>query len=140
MTQISLIEQQTFSLPMSFDVLKHLSEDETVIFIAAVSSESVLGYASLKCVDYEGFFNNIAVNSSFRGKGIGDILVKELLSISKDKGITEVSLEVRETNDVAINLYKKNGFELAGIIKNYYTKPKENAIIMRKIFENGNIM
>lgn len=135
--QISLMEQEEFSFPMTYSMLSNLIDDNNVIFISAVSSGTILGYASLKFVDDEGFFNNIAVNRQYRGQGIADHLLKELFIVSKAKGINTISLEVRESNAAAVYLYEKNGFEITGNIKNYYTKPKENAIIMRKTFING---
>jgi ribosomal-protein-alanine N-acetyltransferase len=51
---------------------------------------------------------------------------------SQNKKIKNLTLEVRETNVPAIKLYEKNGFKEAGIRKDYYEKPKENAVIMWK--------
>ena len=131
--QIASIEQKEFSFPMTGEMLSHLLEDSTVIFLSAVSGGNVLGYVSMKYVDNEGFFNNIAVLPEFRCMGIGDSLINKLFDESRAKNVDILSLEVRENNRSAIKLYEKNGFEIAGIIKNYYTNPKDNAIIMRKI-------
>lgn len=135
--QIAAIEEEEFSFPMDMEMLHRLLDDDSVIFLSAVQDGTVLGYASLKYVDDEGYFNNIAVHRSFRGLGIGDRLLKELLSESGSCNISTISLEVRQMNVNAIRLYEKNGFETAGIIKNYYTKPKDNAIIMRTSLNIG---
>ena len=51
---------------------------------------------------------------------------------AEKKGVSDITLEVRETNVPAISLYEKLGFEEAGIRKNFYEKPVENALIMWK--------
>ena len=66
----------------------------------------------------------IATIEEYRNKGIA----QELLDKIKTK---DIFLEVRESNQVAINFYKKNKFKEMSIRKNYYSEPNENAIIMK---------
>ena len=66
----------------------------------------------------------IATIEKYRNKGIA----QELLDKIKTK---DIFLEVRESNQVAINFYKKNKFKEISIRKNYYSEPNENAIIMK---------
>ena len=66
----------------------------------------------------------IAAVEEYRNKGIA----QELLDKIKTK---DIFLEVRESNKVAINFYKKNNFKEISIRKNYYSEPTENAIIMK---------
>ena len=66
----------------------------------------------------------IATIEKYRNKGIA----QELLDKIKTK---DIFLEVRESNQVAINFYKKNKFNQISIRKNYYSEPNENAIIMK---------
>ena len=66
----------------------------------------------------------IATIEEYRNKGIA----QELLDKIKTK---DIFLEVRESNQVAINFYKKNKFNQISIRKNYYSEPNENAIIMK---------
>ena len=66
----------------------------------------------------------IATIEKYRNKGIA----QELLDKIKTK---DIFLEVRESNQVAINFYKKNRFKEISIRKNYYSEPTENAIIMK---------
>ena len=66
----------------------------------------------------------IATIEEYRNKGIA----QELLARIRIKNIF---LEVRESNQTAINFYKKNKFKEISIRKNYYSKPTENAIIMK---------
>ena len=66
----------------------------------------------------------IATVEKYRNKGIA----QELLDKIKTK---DIFLEVRESNQTAINFYKKNNFKEISIRKNYYSEPTENAIIMK---------
>ena len=66
----------------------------------------------------------IATVKEYRNKGIA----QELLDKIKTK---DIFLEVRESNQVAINFYKKNKFKEISVRKNYYSEPNENAIIMK---------
>lgn len=66
----------------------------------------------------------IATVKEYRNKGIA----QELLDKIKTK---DIFLEVRESNQIAINFYKKNNFKAISIRKNYYSEPNENAIIMK---------
>ena len=78
----------------------------------------------------EGHITNVAVHSDYRGKKIGDELVKSLVNLCKENNIVSMTLEVRVSNVVAQNLYKKYGFKLSGIRKEYYSDNKEDAMIM----------
>ena len=66
----------------------------------------------------------IATIEEYRNNGIA----QELLDKIKTK---DIFLEVRESNQVAINFYKKNKFKEISVRKNYYSEPNENAIIMK---------
>ena len=57
-----------------------------------------------------------------------DILYKEL----KNNEVSKIFLEVRRSNEAAINLYKSEGFEETGIRKGFYEKPREDAILFMK--------
>ena len=97
--------------------------DNSFIYIYLID-DKVCGYLIiLDSIDvYE--ILAIATVEEYRNKGIA----QELLNKIKIKNIF---LEVRESNQTAINFYKKNKFKEISIRKNYYSKPTENAIIMK---------
>ena len=82
----------------------------------------------------EGYITNVAVSQKERRKGIGTALLNRVFSYSKDNNLSFVSLEVRESNREAISLYTALGFKEEGKRKNFYDKPKEDALILTKRF------
>ena len=90
----------------------------------------IYGYVGLLMVPYEADVLNITVSGKVRNRGIGTQLMREILERAKKYGVTDIHLEVRESNEAAIHLYEKLGFLRDGIRKNYYTAPVENAVTM----------
>ena len=90
----------------------------------------IYGYVGLLMVPYEADVLNITVSGKVRNRGIGTNLMREILERAKKYGVTDIHLEVRESNEAAIHLYEKLGFVRDGIRKNYYTAPVENAVTM----------
>lgn len=80
----------------------------------------------------EGHITNIAVDPAFRNQGAGKAILTALLDEAERRKLAAVTLEVRKSNHIALNLYKKFGFICAGIRKEYYHDTKEDAIIMWK--------
>ena len=107
-------------------------ESDNTIYIVAKENNNVAGYAGMYLSFEEGNITNVAVNPLSRRKGIGEKIVRDILNRAYEKGVRDVFLEVRETNSVAIALYEKIGFKEEGIRKNFYDKPRENALIMWK--------
>ena len=82
----------------------------------------------------EGYIFNVAVNVKHRKKGVATALVNELVTYGKKNNFYFITLEVRESNEKAKSLYSKFGFVIVGERKDYYSVPKENAILMTKYF------
>ncbi len=131
-SQVAEIERQIFSIPWSEKAFKDSMESDNTIYIVAKEDNNVAGYAGMYLSFEEGNITNVAVNPSSRRKGIGEKIVRDILNRAYEKGVRDVFLEVRETNSAAIALYEKIGFKEEGIRKNFYEKPKENALIMWK--------
>jgi [ribosomal protein S18]-alanine N-acetyltransferase len=73
---------------------------------------------------------NIGLRKAFRNQGFGTFLLKAFLSRCVDSGASSVILEVRESNAVAINFYRKFGFESTGRRRGFYSNPLEDALTM----------
>ena len=130
--QVAEIERQIFSIPWSEKAFRDSMESDNTIYIVAKENDNVAGYAGMYLSFEEGNITNVAVNPLSRRKGIGEKIVRDILNRAYEKGVRDVFLEVRETNSVAIALYEKIGFKEELIRKNFYDKPRENALIMWK--------
>jgi [ribosomal protein S18]-alanine N-acetyltransferase len=91
---------------------------------------SIVGFAGLWLMVDESHITTIAVHPDYRGRGVGETLLSALIGISYDIGARMVTLEVRVSNSVAQNLYRKYGFKEAGVRRRYYSDNHEDAYIM----------
>ncbi len=131
--EIAFIEKHCFSTPWSEEQIKS-SDDNTVFFLLKTEGKTV-GYAGMYTVLDEGYVTNIGVLPEYRKMGFGKKLINKLIEFSLEKSLAFLSLEVRESNKVAIDLYSSFGFKEVGIRKNFYTNPNENAKIMTRFFK-----
>ncbi len=123
--KIHKIENQSFKKPWSKNLLLY-SIKAGEMFVAEIDGE-VRGYICFSRVLDEVHIENIAVEPEWRGKGIGFQLLKFVIESNKN---CDFFLEVRPSNQPAINLYRKLGFIMIGRRKKYYGD--EDAIIMIK--------
>ncbi len=130
---IAEIERHCFSTPWSENQIRE-SDDSTVFFILKIEDKPI-GYGGMYTVLDEGYVTNIGILPRFRGLGYGKALVNKLIDYSKEKSLSFLSLEVRISNEVAIKLYSSLGFTEVGLRKNFYSSPKEDAIIMTRYFK-----
>ena len=137
--QIAQLETRCFSMPWTQELLRTQLKDEQHEFLAALdASGRVVGYVGMMFVLDEGYISNVAVDEAFRRQGIADALIERLCSICREHGLSFVSLEVRAGNAPAVALYQKHGFVEMGVRKNYYERPREDALIMTKFWNRGN--
>lgn len=130
--QVSEIEKQIFTSPWSEASFKDTIVRDDTIYLAAYENEEIAGYCGLWQSLEEADITNVAVKEEYRGRHIAKAMLTKLIELGASKGIETFMLEVRESNKKAIGLYMGLGFEAVGIRKNYYQRPVENAVIMRK--------
>lgn len=130
--EVSRIEEEAFSMPWSPKSFLEMIQRENVSYVVAQEDEKILGFCGMLQVLDEGDITNVAVAEESRGKGIGSRMLSYMMEEGKKHGITAYTLEVRVSNAAAIHVYEKLGFVSAGIRKNFYDKPKEDANIMWK--------
>jgi len=94
------------------------------------AARRVVGYAGLWLMVDEAHVTSIAVSPPFRGFGVGELLFLALVDMSREIGAHYMTLEVRVSNTLAQNLYRKFGFKEAGIRRRYYSDNNEDALIM----------
>ena len=130
--EVARIEKENFSIPWSEHGFADSMEQENTCFLSACKNGSIVGYCGYLQVLDEADITNVSVDAASRRDGIGESMLQELMRRGAQKGIKAFTLEVRESNLAAISLYQKLGFASAGIRKNFYDAPKENAVIMWK--------
>lgn len=125
------IEKTCFANPWSkADIARQLELDTSYFLVAEIDGKAV-GYMGLQIFSGEGYVTNVAVLPQYRKQGIAKALITEQMKNHMDF----ITLEVRESNIPAVNLYTKMGFKNVGVRPNFYSNPTENAIIMTKITE-----
>ena len=134
---MALMDILCFSAPWSEESFeREIKENHLAFYIVAEVDGALAGYAGLWCIVDEGHITNVAVHPDWRRRHIGEALISVLLEHTLKNGIKSHTLEVRASNDPAISLYKKFGFEPAGLRKNYYEDNGEDAIIMWRQFSS----
>lgn len=126
------IEAENFSTPWSEKSFLESMEREDTVFLTAIRDGEVAGYLGCYCIDGVGEITNVAVDAAFRRQGVGGKLLECLYEYALDHSCREFFLEVRESNEAAIALYTRQGFQKEGIRKNFYERPREHAQIMWK--------
>ena len=127
---VYIVEENCFVDPWSKESIRKELKNNLAKYLVAQLDNKIVGYVGVWFVVDEGHITNVAVHSDYRGKKIGDKLVKEMVELCKENNIIAMTLEVRASNTVAQNLYRKYGFKMGGIRKEYYSDNEEDAIIM----------
>lgn len=133
--QVAQLEQLCFSAPWSENAIAKELANPLSCWFVAVDDDIICGYVGSQAVLGEADMMNIAVSPDFRRQGIARKLVERLILALKDAGNYQLTLEVRSSNIPAISLYESMGFVQVGRRPRYYTKPIEDALILRKEWE-----
>lgn len=133
--QVAELEKLCFSDPWSLNSINYELTNPLSLWLVALDGDRVAGYVGSQSVLGESDMMNLAVAPEYRRGGLGEQLVKALVSCLRENGNYCLTLEVRASNDPAIALYGKTGFVEVGRRPNYYRNPKEDALILRKEWE-----
>lgn len=98
--------------------------------IVVEENDEIIGYLVGQLIFEMGDLFYIAVDSNYRGSGIGIKLMNFFMQEAKSQGVETISLEVRLSNRPAISLYKKCGFQQIGSRKNYYADGEDAALMI----------
>lgn len=127
--KICVIEKATFPEPWSEDSFFKEVSNPLAHYSVITENDDVVAYGGFWKIVDEGHITNIAVNPAFRGQGYGNAVMQAMLDCAKKNGVHSLTLEVRASNTVAQNLYKKFKFTSAGLRPKYYSDG-EDAMIM----------
>lgn len=129
---IAALEQLCFSKPWSADSIRSELENPLSVLLAAFGEGTLLGYIGIQIIAGECYISNLAVTPARRGQGIGGTLLRKAEAKARAANCAFLSLEVRESNRNARNLYDRHGFLPVGRRRNYYQDPNEDALILTK--------
>ena len=126
---VAEIETLCFTAPWSESSLTLLLKDGN-FGVVSMNGDTVCAYAGLIVALDEGEITNVATHPLYRRQGHAKATLLTLLEQAKIRGITRITLEVRETNTAAKALYESLGFGVCGKRKNFYSQPREDALIL----------
>jgi ribosomal-protein-alanine N-acetyltransferase len=108
------------------------SPNSTLLIITIPDNQAskVIGLGCFWAILEEAHITLLAVHPDFQGQGLGKLLLFSLLKDAAKRKLERATLEVKETNHIALSLYEKFGFKIAGRRKNYYQQTGEDALIL----------
>lgn len=130
--EVAALEAKNFSQPWSAEGIEDYFSSGKALFIVAKTDGKLAGYAAITMVLDEGNIVSIVVDEEYRRCGIATGLLELTEDELVNEGAKTLYLEVRKSNDAAINFYLKEGFAKVGERKNFYERPKEDALILEK--------
>jgi len=125
------IEHASFGDPWNRSAFADLVGDPRVAFLIADVGGAVRGYVVAWFVLDEGEIGNLAVAKNARRLGIGARLLDAAIAAVRESDVDTLYLEVRDSNAAARALYASRGFVEVGRRREYYRKPKEDALVLR---------
>lgn len=132
---VAAMEEACFSDPWTYDMLADELNNPLAHYFVALRDGKCVGYGGgiFVCGEFE--ITTLAVDASCRRLGIGRKVLEKLIAAASALGAEMMHLEVRASNAPAIGLYTGCGFEPVGRRKNYYEKPREDALLMSRRME-----
>jgi len=130
--QVCELEEEAFSMPWHRESFLEMIENPHACYLVALAGKKVAASCGLREIAGEGEITNVVTAPAFRKKGIARQILTSLLEEGEKRGISAYTLEVRISNEAAVRLYQSLGFVEEGVRKNFYEKPKEDALIMWK--------
>lgn len=133
--EVHAIERASFPNPWHLSTFRgeiHNRPISSPYVIVHRREKRIIGYIIYWHIKDEIQISNIAVHPDFRRMGVGESVLREVLSRLEKGGAKFVSLEVRPSNQAAIKLYHKLDFDILGLRRDYYHNPPEHAVVMAK--------
>ncbi len=123
-------EAECFEAPWTYSMLySDIVENTNTVYLVVEFRGEIIGYGGMWVVLDEAHITNVCVKPGYRGKGYAKKLMKAMRDASRICGAVSMTLEVRVSNHSALRLYKRCGFTIQGLRKNYY-RNREDAYVM----------
>lgn len=130
--EVAALEAQSFTNPWSRDMLSRelRNSDVARVYVMRRPDGYLLAFCGCWFVFDELHINTLAVQVEERRRGLATKLLRFLFAEATAAGLTRATLEVRRSNEAALKLYERLGFEVQGIRPNYYSQPVEDALVL----------
>ncbi|MDH5471676.1 MAG: ribosomal protein S18-alanine N-acetyltransferase [Gammaproteobacteria bacterium] len=127
------IEENAYTCPWTVGIFRDCIRVGYNCFVY-LQDAVIEAYGIISIAANEAHILNLCVSNECRGQGLGKKMLHKLMEVAEQKGADSIFLEVRESNDIAINLYQNEGFNELGVRKDYYPAKdgKENALVFAK--------
>ena len=127
------IEKKSFPVPWTYDLFfSELTRNIYAKYFVLEKYNEVIGYLGLWHKGTSFHITNIAIAEKMRRKGYGKKFLKFIEKIAVTYKVKKISLEVRRSNCIAQDMYRKYGFKVIRFLRNYYQEEKEDALVMEK--------
>lgn len=125
------VEAQCFSTTWPRNAFyNELTENKLAHYFVGKAGEEIIAYGGLWVILEDAHITTVAVEPGHQGQGYGERMLVCLLDEAIERGASWVTLEVRESNSGAQQLYKKYGFTVVNTRRGYYSDNDENALVM----------
>ena len=129
--QVMEVEHKSFTLPWSRESFyNEIIKNQFAVYLVIEDEGRVIGYCGVWLVVDEAHITNIALLPEYRGRKLGEALLRKIIEVAIERGAKTMTLEVRMSNMIAQSLYRKLGFQGGAIRKRYYTDNQEDALVM----------
>jgi ribosomal-protein-alanine N-acetyltransferase len=133
------LERESYTHPWTLRNLRGALQADGTLFLvlrrpadASESGRGIVAYTVGQIVVDELHVHNLAVRPEARARGLGRRLLGILLDLAARRGARVALLEVRQGNWAALQLYRATGFEPVGVRRDYYERPREDAVLLRR--------
>lgn len=123
------LELRCFSDPWSAEALLEVIKKPEFCYLIACEGEKMLGYGGFYVAADEASITNIATEPEARNKGVATAVIEAIKKEAVKAGAGSLFLEVRASNEKAIRVYERCGFERLGLRRNFYEKPREDGLV-----------
>lgn len=130
---VALLEKACFSQPWSTEALAAALNDPHARFFIAQAADQIVGYIGCQFVCGEGSILNLAVLPAARRSQVASTLLTQLILSARQESVETLFLEVRCSNIPALKLYEKFGFVHCGRRPGFYSAPREDALLLKKV-------
>ena len=125
------LEEAIFSMPWSEkDFVYEMTENKVARYLVIEEAGEIIAFAGAHIILDQAHVTNIAVRQDCRGRGLGRMITRALMQYASNLGAEYLTLEVRQSNVTAQNLYKSLGFVKVNVRKRYYEDTGEDAWLM----------